>query len=79
MKETKEMKETIRCEFGVVKKVWLLKENKVVLIHDPAFHETARRIQEELMAEGFNVIRLNTGVDEDRIEATKLLHLCFEQ
>jgi hypothetical protein len=53
----------VRCEFGVIKKVWL-GERKVVLIHSPDWTETARRMQEELMAEGYDVIRLNTGVEE---------------
>ena len=65
----------IKCEWGVVKEVWL-SENKVVLIHSPDWTETARRIQEELMTEGYDVIRLNTGVDYEAEEAERLLDKC---
>jgi predicted CoA-binding protein len=69
-------KEIIKCEFGVMKKIWL-SERKVVLIHSPQWTETARRIQEELMTEGYDVIRLNTGVEEDARRAEELLDICF--
>jgi len=67
----------MRCEFGAVKKIWI-NENKVVLIHDPSFWETAYNLQIELQNEGYEVIRLNVGVEEDRVEAEKLLDQCFE-
>jgi hypothetical protein len=67
----------MRCEFGVVKKIWI-DENKVVLIHDPAFWESAYNLQIELQNEGYEVSRLNTGVEEDRKEADRLLDQCFE-
>jgi hypothetical protein len=67
----------VRCEFGAVKKIWL-GENKVVLVHSPTFYETAKKIEEELIAEGYEVLRLNTGLEEDRVEAEKLLNQCFE-
>jgi DNA-binding LacI/PurR family transcriptional regulator len=68
----------MECKFGVVKKVWL-SENKVVLIHDPAFWETARNLEAYLREQGYDVVRLNTGVEEDSAEAEKLLEKCFEQ
>jgi hypothetical protein len=67
---------TIKCEFGVVKRVWF--ENKVVLIHSPAWTETARKLQEQLMDEGYHVVRLNTGVDIDAEMAEELLDMCFQ-
>ena len=67
----------MRCEFGAVKKIWV-NENKVVLIHDPSFWETAYNLQLQLQQEGYDVRRLNTGVEEDRVEAEKLLDQCFE-
>ena len=67
----------MKCEFGVVKKVWL-SEDWVVLIHNPAWTETARKIQEELEEKGIEVVRLNTGVDSEADEARKLLELCFQ-
>ena len=67
----------MRCEFGVVKKIWI-DDKKVVLIHDPAFWETAYNLQLQLQQEGFDVVRLNTGVEEDRREAERLLDQCFE-
>jgi hypothetical protein len=75
--QTQTQLKPIKCEFGVVKEIWL-SENKVVLIHSPAWTETARRIQEELMAEGYDVVRLNTGVEEDDIRAEELLDMCFQ-
>jgi hypothetical protein len=66
----------IKCKFGVVKEIWL-SENKVVLIHDPAFWESAYRRQLELQEEGIDVVRLNTGVEEDKKTAEKLLDMCF--
>jgi maleate cis-trans isomerase len=67
----------IKCEFGVVKKVWL-SENKVVLIHTPMWTETARKLEEEFEEEGIEVLRLNTGVDYEAEKAEELLRLCFE-
>jgi hypothetical protein len=67
----------MRCEFGGVKKIWI-DDKKVVLIHDPAFWETAYNLQLQLQQEGFDVVRLNTGVEEDRREAERLLDQCFE-
>jgi predicted CoA-binding protein len=67
----------MKCEFGVVKKIWI-NENKVVLIHSPDFWETAYNLQLQLQQEGFDVVRLNTGVEEDRVEAERLFDQCFE-
>ena len=67
----------MRCKFGTVKEVWI-DDKKVVLIHDPAFWETAYNLQIELQNEGYDVTRLNTGVEEDRVEAEKLIDQCFE-
>jgi DNA-binding LacI/PurR family transcriptional regulator len=70
------IKQNIECEFGVVKKVWL--GNKVYLIHTPMWTETARRVEEELREAGYDVIRLNVGVDYEADRADELLELCFQ-
>jgi hypothetical protein len=62
---------------GVVKEVWF--EDRVYVIHDPAFWETGYKRQEKLQQEGYNVIRLNTGVEEDAKLANQLLDLCFSE
>jgi len=67
----------MRCEFGVVKKIWI-DDKKVVLIHTPMWTETARKLEEELMEEGYEVSRLNTGVDYEAEKAEELLDQCFE-
>jgi DNA-binding LacI/PurR family transcriptional regulator len=71
------IKQNVECEFGVVKKVWL-SENKVYLIHTPMWTETARKIEEELSKEGYDVVRLNVGVDYEAERADELLELCFQ-
>jgi hypothetical protein len=67
----------MKCEFGIVKKIWVDKK-KVILIHDPAFWESAYRLQLELQEKGYEVTRLNTGVEEDRKVAERLIEQCFE-
>ena len=67
----------MRCVYGVVKEIWV-NESKVILIHSPDFWETAYKMQIELQSRGLNVIRLNTGVEEDRREAERLLDQCSE-
>ena len=69
--------ESVMCKFGVVKEVWL-SEKKVVVIHSPVFWESGYRRQLELVSEGYDAVRLNTGVEEEAIEADRLLELCFD-
>jgi len=65
------------CKVGVVKEVWL-ENGKVYIIHSPAFTESAQRRQQELMEEGYDVIRLNTGIKEEAEWADELLGLCLD-
>lgn len=67
----------IKCEWGVVKKVWL-SEKKVVLVHSPAWYETARKVEELMAEQGYNVVRLNTGNELDAELADELLDDCPE-
>ena len=67
----------LKCEWGVVKRIWL-SESEVILIHSPEFWETASRIEQGLRENGINVVRLNTGVDEDARRAEELLDMCFQ-
>lgn len=69
------MFKVVRCEWGVVKIVYT-DGNVVYVIHDPAFHDTGVRVAEELAEQGYNVVRLNTGVDYEREIADKLLDFC---
>jgi len=70
------MSQKVKCKFGVVKEIWL-DEKTVVLVHSPAFTETAIKRQQELDVIRLNTVRLNTGVKEEEEEAEKLLELCF--
>lgn len=65
----------VRCEWGVAQAVFM-PGNRVYVIKSPGFAETADRLAEELAEQGYDVVVLNTGVDEEREEAERLLELC---
>jgi DNA-binding LacI/PurR family transcriptional regulator len=68
----------IRCEYGTVKKIILEISKRAILIHSPAFTESAREIEDELKRQGYIVYRLNTGVKEEEKEAERLLSFFCE-
>jgi hypothetical protein len=67
------------CVFKAVKEVWITPRT-VYLIHSPATYFTATELEQWYRAQGYNVYRLNTGVEEDRIFAEQLMRaICDEQ
>jgi hypothetical protein len=68
------------CEWGVAKVIKFIDEKKAILIKSPAFIETAERKRELLMEEGYDVMTLNTGIEEEAALADELLEkYCFQQ
>jgi DNA-binding LacI/PurR family transcriptional regulator len=63
----------VRCVYGVVKEIVFEDEKKVYLIHSPSFYVTATKIEDYYKELGYDVYRLNTGVEEEEKEAERLL------
>jgi hypothetical protein len=67
------------CEWGVAK-VIKFDEKKAIVIKSPAFIETAERKKEILIEEGYDVLTLNIGIEEESKLADEYLEkYCFSQ
>jgi hypothetical protein len=67
------------CKFKTVKEIWLTPKT-VYLVHSPASYYTAVELEQWYRAQGYNVYRLNTGVQEEEVFAEQLMEaVCFEQ
>jgi len=61
----------IQCKLrGVVK--WIKVARTTYVIINPEFHETGFEVAEDLRKEGYDVVVLNTGVEEEGKEAERL-------
>ena len=72
-----EIEEIDRVEWGAVTKIFLL-QRTVYLIYGPSSSETAYRVRERLLLEGYDVTMLNEAVEYDAEKARKLIELALQ-